>query len=517
MTESREMIAGRLSKYLVKDLRLLFSLFRKIILANGDFRFQELYELKNDDMYEVVAKSSKAEIVPEEYRLLDDDGMRLWLSLNELDHEEEERKTKLKKKEIVNLMADCLAHDALFEGMCLAFYENDVYLESLCNDFRCPEKYDRLSRDLVFRKRRDYYRMIVTYIRAAVNLYGVIHIAELENLIEAYEKHFRKMNGFVRGEGTYRKTIMYSPGFFSDITLHEIVGNAIPSLCGTFDGFAVHNVMQSDVMLEAEELFAFLDTFQHEGKNSESDFHELMDTFFSEETVDNPHRILAFEASEKPMYQPSRREFLKYADDSYYEVSSDEKQWRDFLKKQYSAELDRLAMSEHADVEEILDAFFLTVHEWIMELGMEPQSSPTELIQDVMDLYKEFGIYPDEMDELNLHIGFIMETYNHSRLWINHGYTPDELRRMHPGHSRVSKVVPNSSLAAEMLEQTRDYWKNMGVDVDLASNAVTVPSFIMEPDGQIREQKENRIYPNDPCPCGSGKKFKKCCGRNRNV
>lgn len=20
---------------------------------------------------------------------------------------------------------------------------------------------------------------------------------------------------------------------------------------------------------------------------------------------------------------------------------------------------------------------------------------------------------------------------------------------------------------------------------------------------------------NDPCPCGSGKKFKKCCGRNR--
>ena len=23
-----------------------------------------------------------------------------------------------------------------------------------------------------------------------------------------------------------------------------------------------------------------------------------------------------------------------------------------------------------------------------------------------------------------------------------------------------------------------------------------------------------KIYPNDPCPCGSGKKFKKCCGKN---
>lgn len=26
--------------------------------------------------------------------------------------------------------------------------------------------------------------------------------------------------------------------------------------------------------------------------------------------------------------------------------------------------------------------------------------------------------------------------------------------------------------------------------------------------------KEEKIYPNDPCPCGSGKKYKKCCGRN---
>ena len=25
---------------------------------------------------------------------------------------------------------------------------------------------------------------------------------------------------------------------------------------------------------------------------------------------------------------------------------------------------------------------------------------------------------------------------------------------------------------------------------------------------------EAKVYPNDPCPCGSGKKYKKCCGRN---
>ncbi len=25
--------------------------------------------------------------------------------------------------------------------------------------------------------------------------------------------------------------------------------------------------------------------------------------------------------------------------------------------------------------------------------------------------------------------------------------------------------------------------------------------------------KDQKIYPNDPCPCGSGKKYKKCCGK----
>lgn len=29
-----------------------------------------------------------------------------------------------------------------------------------------------------------------------------------------------------------------------------------------------------------------------------------------------------------------------------------------------------------------------------------------------------------------------------------------------------------------------------------------------------KKREEKKIYPNDPCPCGSGKKYKQCCGRN---
>lgn len=40
-------------------------------------------------------------------------------------------------------------------------------------------------------------------------------------------------------------------------------------------------------------------------------------------------------------------------------------------------------------------------------------------------------------------------------------------------------------------------------------------------DALYKEQKNSttvvkgkKVYPNDPCPCGSGKKYKKCCGKN---
>ena len=28
-----------------------------------------------------------------------------------------------------------------------------------------------------------------------------------------------------------------------------------------------------------------------------------------------------------------------------------------------------------------------------------------------------------------------------------------------------------------------------------------------------KKRAEKKVYPNDPCPCGSGKKYKNCCGR----
>lgn len=34
-------------------------------------------------------------------------------------------------------------------------------------------------------------------------------------------------------------------------------------------------------------------------------------------------------------------------------------------------------------------------------------------------------------------------------------------------------------------------------------------------DELIVRREGDKVYPNDPCPCGSGKKYKKCCGKNQ--
>ena len=54
--------------------------------------------------------------------------------------------------------------------------------------------------------------------------------------------------------------------------------------------------------------------------------------------------------------------------------------------------------------------------------------------------------------------------------------------------------VPDSERAATMLAQ---------LEADMDGNS-----------GKPQEKKLSvKVGRNDPCPCGSGKKFKKCCGR----
>ena len=58
----------------------------------------------------------------------------------------------------------------------------------------------------------------------------------------------------------------------------------------------------------------------------------------------------------------------------------------------------------------------------------------------------------------------------------------------------------------QQLDKFEQSFRNWELDEDEIFDEFKAPK-------QIPVVKAEKIYPNDPCPCGSGKKYKKCCGR----
>ena len=115
---------------------------------------------------------------------------------------------------------------------------------------------------------------------------------------------------------------------------------------------------------------------------------------------------------------------------------------------------------------------------------------PAEVISEMSDADVVFKS-EKQMNEL---LGLLMDAHNNTRMKQNRGHTPNELTRR-KSVCRMPAVVPGSSHAAAMLRDAAPQLNELGIPADLEGSA------------------EKKIYPNAPCPCGSGKKYKKCCGR----
>ncbi|CAM4029920.1 YecA family protein [Mesobacillus thioparans] len=101
---------------------------------------------------------------------------------------------------------------------------------------------------------------------------------------------------------------------------------------------------------------------------------------------------------------------------------------------------------------------------------------PSKLIEYLQSGF-EFPTF-EFVQQLTAHI---MEVYNNTRQWALKGYKPTELRKEKEKHLKSMPVHPFSQPQG-------------------ASNVIDFST----------RQKVGR---NDPCPCGSGKKYKKCCGK----
>lgn len=62
-----------------------------------------------------------------------------------------------------------------------------------------------------------------------------------------------------------------------------------------------------------------------------------------------------------------------------------------------------------------------------------------------------------------------------------------------------------------MIKEHEKYFKGRGGRLEMAMEGIGAENWQGIQDTYVRE--EPKIGRNDPCPCGSGKKYKKCCGK----
>ena len=149
----------------------------------------------------------------------------------------------------------------------------------------------------------------------------------------------------------------------------------------------------------------------------------------------------------KPRYSPPREEFLRYADWTYYEETPEITALTHYLLKRLR------------DPDAVM-AFVDEVHDMIIA-GVR--------MEEYIDLLDEADINFKGVDEAKEFYDLLTGVMNNTRIWWNHGHTPNEIANLMAAGKPPMKGQPVTA-----------------------------------------SPKINR---NDPCPCGSGKKYKQCCGK----
>ena len=199
----------------------------------------------------------------------------------------------------------------------------------------------------------------------------------------------------------------------------------------------------------------------------------------------------------KDFYIPNAQEVLDYARNLYLSQEPAYQNFREFLQHEIGMTYDE------ADAE--------ALETWDK---IQFDIDFTEIVQYIIDVYEDL-LDGTKIEKI---IQLLQEVNNNTRMRIHRGHTPNEMMRKGMEEDRLSQkpiVVPGSTEAANLLKSASEELKEMGVCVDFDSNAVIVPNNSSQNNvfGQVANSFK-KIYPNDPCPCGSGKKFKKCCGKH---
>ncbi|MBM6994226.1 SEC-C domain-containing protein [Paenibacillus sp. DXFW5] len=157
----------------------------------------------------------------------------------------------------------------------------------------------------------------------------------------------------------------------------------------------------------------------------------------------------------KPNFVPDQQELFKYADHDYFEITPQLTALREFVTKEFRLDPE--------SAEYLVDD---------IQLSCSMEAS----LQDLLYEFERRDLDFTSQQQAQQTVALITDVYDHTRMWSNAGHTLDELRQMQ----------------------------------EMSGNQPATPSIR----GHIVQQvRSNKIGRNEPCPCGSGLKYKKCCGK----
>lgn len=173
---------------------------------------------------------------------------------------------------------------------------------------------------------------------------------------------------------------------------------------------------------------------------------------------------------DKPYYVPAKDELLEYEDDFYEAKTPQYNAMADFVRKniEHNSEYVEDAMSE---------MLFIVKGE---------DSSPEEALEFLDKCNTRINLSEYKYKEF---VKLYLDLHNNTRNPYNNGFTP-----------------------VELLQRTGDQIESNYLSEPIFMNVLS--NNILEDSGVSAQQvKSIKVGRNDPCPCGSGKKYKKCCGR----
>lgn len=141
----------------------------------------------------------------------------------------------------------------------------------------------------------------------------------------------------------------------------------------------------------------------------------------------------------------------------------------------------------------------------------------TKYFQEERDIYAQLLKNPDEV--VSGTVKELAERYNVSLMTMT-GFLDginDSLKEQNPIEEMEEDTVVNlgfdkALLYKNMVAAEADWLYNLEEWNDIFDEE-TRKELYKEQKSSTTIVKGDKVYPNDPCPCGSGKKYKKCCGR----